>query len=144
MMLVALTEYGINKMLLVRVHAPAPARGFFSAGVLCSSVSARDLVDSYMAPFQACVERGHVSSLMCSYNAINGVPACADSWLLDEVARGEWRFDGYITSDCDADRNVWNTHNTRSRRTILCSALCMAIGVVYVKYGRCLLRLVQF
>ena len=41
------------------------------------NITAQDLVDSYMAPFQACVEKGGVSSLMCSYNALNGVPTCA-------------------------------------------------------------------
>jgi beta-glucosidase-like glycosyl hydrolase len=55
-----------------------------------------------MAPFQDCVEQGKVSGLMCSYNAINGDPACANDWLLKDTARGEWGFDGYITSDCDA------------------------------------------
>ena len=46
-----------------------------------------------------------------SYNAINGVPSCASPWLLDEVARGDWGFDGYITSDCDADADVYNKHH---------------------------------
>eukprot|EP00937_MAST-01D_sp_MAST-1D-sp2_P000103 g103.t1 len=74
------------------------------------NITQRDLVDSYMAPFQACVEKGRVSSLMCSYNAVNGIPACANSWLLDTVARGAWGFDGYITSDCDAVANVVSPH----------------------------------
>merc|ERR1712091_202344 len=65
-----------------------------------SNVTQRDLVDSYMVPFQACVEKGKVSSLMCSYNAVNGVPSCANDWLLSTVARRAWRFDGYVTSDC--------------------------------------------
>jgi beta-glucosidase-like glycosyl hydrolase len=73
-------------------------------------VSIQDLLDSYMPPFQACVEKGRVTSLMCSYNAINGIPACANNWLLTEVARGEWGFDGYITSDCDADEDVYTNH----------------------------------
>lgn len=71
----------------------------------------QDLVDSYMAPFQTCVEEGRVSGLMCSYNAVNGVPSCANDWLLKEVARGDWGFDGYITSDCDADYDVFFRHN---------------------------------
>ena len=40
-----------------------------------SNISMRDLVDSYMVPFQACVEVGKVSGLMCSYNSVNGVPS---------------------------------------------------------------------
>ena len=76
-----------------------------------AKISMRDLVDSYMLPFQACVEKGRVSSLMCSYNAVNGVPSCANNWLLQTVARDNWQFDGYITSDCDADSDVFNSHH---------------------------------
>ena len=75
-----------------------------------AEISQQDLVDSYMLPFQACVEKGRVSGLMCSYNAVNGVPSCANDWLLDTVARKEWGFDGYVTSDCDADADVYNNH----------------------------------
>lgn len=71
-------------------------------GAVNSNVTQQDLLDSYMAPFQDCVEQGKVSGLMCSYNAVNGEPSCANDWLLKDTARGEWGFDGYITSDCDA------------------------------------------
>ena len=54
----------------------------------------QDLVDSYLLPFQACVEKGHVSGLMCSYNAVNGVPSCANDWLLGTLLRESWQFDG--------------------------------------------------
>jgi beta-glucosidase-like glycosyl hydrolase len=74
-------------------------------------ISMQDLVDSYMLPFQACVEKGHVTGLMCSYNAVNGVPSCANDWLLNKVAREAWQFDGYITSDCDADDDVFSQHH---------------------------------
>ena len=74
-------------------------------------VTQQDLVDSYLLPFQACVEKGKVTSLMCSYNAINGIPSCANPWLLQTVARDAWAFDGYITSDCDADANVYDPHH---------------------------------
>ena len=80
-----------------------------------AAVTMQDLVDSYMLPFQACVEQGRVSGLMCSCkccalhsagltfravctdNALNGVPTCANDWLLKDIARGQWGFDGYIT-----------------------------------------------
>merc|ERR1719215_38814 len=76
-----------------------------------AEISIQDLVDSYMVPFQACVERGSVTSLMCSYNAVNGVPTCASPWLLDTVARGASGFDGAIVSDCDSDLDVFKSHN---------------------------------
>jgi len=117
-------------------HAPEDPNGFLQASACCkhyvanemesttqldgeswdrqhydAAVTQRDLVDSYMVPFQACVEKGRVSGLMCSYNAVNGVPSCANDWLLQTVARDAWGFDGYITSDCDADQNVYDSHH---------------------------------
>jgi beta-glucosidase-like glycosyl hydrolase len=76
-----------------------------------ATVTAQDLADSYLPAFQSCVEEGRVSGLMCSYNALNGVPTCADPWLLETVARDAWQFDGYVTSDCDADSDVFVSHN---------------------------------
>ena len=72
----------------------------FTRHTIDATIPMQDLVDSYMAPFQSCVEVGKVSSLMCSYNSVNGYPSCANHWLLQEVARDAWGFDGYITSDC--------------------------------------------
>ena len=57
--------------------------------------------------------RSQVRSLVravCSYNALNGVPTCADKWLLETVARDSWGFDGYIVSDCAAVGNVVSPH----------------------------------
>jgi hypothetical protein len=42
---------------------------------------------------------------------VNGIPSSANSWLLGEVLRGAWGFDGYVTSDCDADSDVFNSHH---------------------------------
>ena len=63
-------------------------------------VSEADAANYYLPAFQACVEDANVSSLMCAYNSINGVPACASSHYMKDVARGLWGFNGYITSDC--------------------------------------------
>jgi beta-glucosidase-like glycosyl hydrolase len=48
---------------------------------------------------------------MCSYNEVNGIPSCANDWLLKTVLRETWQFDGYVTSDCDADGDVYNSHH---------------------------------
>ncbi|KAM1465291.1 hypothetical protein FF1_043873 [Malus domestica] len=65
-------------------------------------VTQQDLADTYHPPFQKCVQEGQASGIMCAYNRVNGVPSCADYNLLTKVARGQWDFHGYITSDCDA------------------------------------------
>lgn len=41
-----------------------------------------------------------------SYNAVNGVPSCANNWLLGTLLRDAWGFDGTVVSDCDADSDV--------------------------------------
>ena len=69
------------------------------------------LLTVHRRALQACVEEGKVSGLMCSYNAVNGKPSCANDWLLTTVARGEWGFDGYITSDCGAENDVFYNHH---------------------------------
>ncbi|KAL1296133.1 hypothetical protein HN51_056881 [Arachis hypogaea] len=67
-----------------------------------AKVTKQDLEDTYQPPFKSCVVEGHVSSVMCSYNRVNGVPTCADPNLLKGVVRGQWGLDGYIVSDCDS------------------------------------------
>jgi beta-glucosidase-like glycosyl hydrolase len=61
---------------------------------LFSQVTAQDLADTYNPPFKSCVEDGHASGIMCSYNRVNGVPTCADYNLLSTTARQDWGFYG--------------------------------------------------
>ncbi|XP_050209231.1 probable beta-D-xylosidase 5 [Mercurialis annua] len=67
-----------------------------------AKVTKQDMEDTYQPPFKSCVEEGHVSSIMCSYNRVNGVPTCADPHLLKGIIRDQWNLDGYIVSDCDS------------------------------------------
>ena len=48
---------------------------------------------------------GKSLGIMCSYNSVNGVPSCANEWLLNQTLRSSWRFEGYVTSDCGAVSN---------------------------------------
>jgi len=50
-------------------------------------VSDQDLIETYLAPFETCIRDAKVASIMCSYNAINGIPACANNFLLQTIAR---------------------------------------------------------
>ncbi|XP_072987195.1 probable beta-D-xylosidase 6 [Typha latifolia] len=75
--------------------------GNFTRYTFNALVTEQDLEDSYQPPFRSCIEEGHASCLMCSYNQVNGVPMCARQDLLKK-ARDEWGFQGYVTSDCDA------------------------------------------
>jgi beta-glucosidase len=74
--------------------------------------SPRDLEDTYLPAFRATIVKGHADSMICSYNAINGVPSCANR-LLADVVRGKWGFQGYITSDCSAIRDFYSATGHR-------------------------------
>ncbi|WP_329743275.1 glycoside hydrolase family 3 C-terminal domain-containing protein [Dyella sp. A6] len=71
-------------------------------------VTRHDLEDSYLPAFRAAIVEGHADSMMCSYNAVNGTPSCANT-LLADVVRRQWGFDGFITSDCGAIADFYQT-----------------------------------
>ena len=57
-----------------------------------------EMYDTYLPPFRAALEAGSVS-FMAAFNALNGMPSAANPWLLTDVLRGQWGFDGFVTSD---------------------------------------------
>ena len=89
------------------VHSgPEPERHRFDA-----VPSERDLYETYLPQFEMAVREGHVGGVMGAYNSVFGVPCCASSFLLTDLLRKQWGFDGYIVSDCDAIRNIWSTRD---------------------------------
>src|ERR1700749_694037 len=91
------------------VHSgPEPTRHFADV-----DVSKHDQVDTYTPAFRAAVVEGKAGSVMCAYNAINGEPACANQYLLQNQLRGKWGFQGYVVSDCDAVRDIAANHRYR-------------------------------
>ncbi len=69
-------------------------------------VSPHDLEDTYLPAFRELVVDGHVDSVMCAYNAIDGAPACASPMLLQQKLKDDWHFGGFIVSDCNAITDV--------------------------------------
>ncbi len=91
------------------VHSgPEPTRHFADV-----DVSKHDEVDTYEPAFREAIVEGKAGSVMCAYNAINGQPACANQYLLQDQLRGKWGFQGYVVSDCDAVRDVAANHRYR-------------------------------
>jgi beta-glucosidase len=62
-------------------------------------ISERALYEIYLPAFKACVQEGGVKNVMTGYNWINGVPCAENKWLLEDVLRDEWGFDGFVVSD---------------------------------------------
>ena len=73
-----------------------------------------DLEDTYLPAFRATVTEAKAGSVMCAYNAIDGKPACANPYLLDNTLRKTWGFKGYVTSDCAAITDVAVGHKYSS------------------------------
>ncbi len=73
-------------------------------------VSAYDLWDTYLPAFRATVTEAHADSIMCAYNSLDGQPACANTLLLKDILRGDWKFSGYVTSDCGAIADIFEGH----------------------------------
>ncbi|KAL7905273.1 glycoside hydrolase [Trichoderma velutinum] len=80
----------------------------------------QDMADYYLPMFETCVRDAKVGSVMCAYNAVDGVPACADSYLLQSVLRDGYGFTedfNYVVSDCDAVENVFDPHHYAANLT---------------------------
>src|SRR6185312_14401501 len=73
-------------------------------------VSDHDLEDTYLPAFRAAIVEAKAGSVMCAYNRIDGQPACANDLLLKDHLRGAWDFQGYVVSDCDAVKDIANSH----------------------------------
>ena len=73
-------------------------------------ISKHDEMDTYLPAFRAAVVDGKADSVMCAYNSINGQPACANEFLLQDELRGWWGFKGYVVSDCGAVIDIHNGH----------------------------------
>lgn len=63
-------------------------------------VSQKDLHETYLPAFKACVVEAKAASVMGAYNRTNGEPCCGSPTLLQQILREEWGFDGYVVSDC--------------------------------------------
>lgn len=89
------------------VHSgPEPLRHGFDA-----RASAHDLADTYFPAFRAAVVDAHVASVMCVYNAVNGIPGCASPFLLRTMLRDSWGFKGFVVSDCNAVNDIHGGHH---------------------------------
>ncbi|WP_200956098.1 glycoside hydrolase family 3 C-terminal domain-containing protein [Pelomonas sp. Root1444] len=73
-------------------------------------VSAQDLEDTYLPAFRAAMVDAQAGSIMCAYNRVNGEPACASQSLLVKTLREDWKFKGYVVSDCDAVVDISVNH----------------------------------
>ena len=74
------------------------------------NVSNHDLWDTYLPAFKQLVVNAKVAGVMCAYNAYAGQPCCGNDKLMVDILRNQWHFTGYVTSDCGAIDDFYQTH----------------------------------
>ncbi|MEM7372139.1 MAG: glycoside hydrolase family 3 N-terminal domain-containing protein [Bacteroidota bacterium] len=87
-------------------NGPEVSRHEFDA-----KVSMKDMWETYLPAFEALVTEANVEGVMGAYNRTNGDPCCAHPYLMQEVLRKQWGFDGYYVSDCWAIQDFYQGHN---------------------------------
>lgn len=115
------------------VHSgPEHLRHSFNA-----EVSEQDLRETYLPAFQTLVKEAGVEAVMGAYNRTNGEPCCGSKRLLVDILRGEWEFQGHVTSDCWAIKDFYQFHKvTRDEEESVTLAMNMGCdlncGTMYV------------
>lgn len=90
------------------VHSgPEPLRHVFDV-----APNNYDLWDTYLPAFEELITRANVAGVMCAYNAFKKQPCCGSDELMTNILRNQWKFDGYVTSDCWAIDDFYKNHKT--------------------------------
>jgi len=75
-------------------------------------VTPYELWDTYLPAFRKLITESNVAGVMCAYNAFRTQPCCASDILMNDILRKEWKFEGYVTSDCWAIDDFFKNHKT--------------------------------
>ncbi len=87
----------------------------------------KDMEETYLRAFEACIRDAKVEAVMGAYNRTNGEPCCASKTLLVDTVRGRWGFEGHILSDCWAIRDFHEGHMV-TETPAQSAALAMEMG----------------
>ena len=123
-------------------HVVATAKHFAAhgqpeAGTNCgpANYAERMLREELFASFEAVVREGNIGSVMASYNEINGIPSHVNTWLLKDLLRGEWGFEGFVISDGWGVDDLYRLHRVAAGESD--AAVKSFSSGVDVELGRC-------
>ncbi len=109
----------ITKQHIPDGHLMCTAKHFVAYGIPQSGINIapavvgeRELRSLHLPPFEAAVKEANIYSVMPGYHEVDGIPVHASHWLLTDILRDEWGFEGYIFSDYTAIDMLHNFHHT--------------------------------
>ena len=127
-----------GKVFATLKHMTGHGQPLSGNNVAPAPIGRRELRESFFPPFRAVVERTGIAAVMPSYNEIDGVPSHGNRWLLTDVLRGEWGFDGAIVSDYAAIPELATFHHVAAdmgdaaRQALIAGVDCdLPDGVAY-------------
>jgi beta-glucosidase len=100
-----------------------------------TNVSPRDMWETYMPAFQACVQDGKVREVMCAYQRLDDDPCCGSQRLLQQILRDEWGFEYLVVSDCGAVSDFYSSHKSSSSPVTASAKATIAGTDVECGYG---------
>jgi beta-glucosidase len=133
-----------NKVMATAKHWVAYGAAEAGRDYNTTDLSERTLREVYFPPFKAAVDAG-VGTFMTAFNDLNGVPVTANPWVLTDVLRGEWKFDGLVVSDYTAVMELMHHGLARDEAGAASYALNAGtdmemVSRFYNKHGAALIR----
>ncbi len=105
------------------VHSgPEAVRHEFNA-----KASKKDMWETYLPAFEACVKEAKAETVMGAYNRVNGEACCGSKTLIQDILRGDWKFEGHFVSDCWAIRD-FHEHHMVTKTPTESAALALKTG----------------
>lgn len=103
-------QIGEDRVLATLKHMTGHGQPEGGNNIAPANFSERTIREVFLPPFKKAVQVGKVRSVMASYNEIDGVPSHANTWLIQDILRGEWGFQGSVVSDYYAVRELHDRH----------------------------------
>jgi beta-glucosidase len=104
---------GPDKVMATLKHMTGHGQPQAGENVAPAPISERELRENFFPPFREVVKRTGIAAVMPSYNEIDGVPSHQNTWLLGDILRGEWHFDGAVVSDYGAVPELDTIHHVQ-------------------------------
>ncbi|WP_448536639.1 glycoside hydrolase family 3 N-terminal domain-containing protein [Sphingobium yanoikuyae] len=106
-------QIGPDKVMATLKHMTGHGQPQAGENIAPAPISERELRENFFPPFRQVVKRTGIAAVMPSYNEIDGVPSHQNKWLLGDILRGEWHFDGAVVSDYGAVPELDTIHHVQ-------------------------------